>query len=345
MSIVTQGPDSDGATARPYPRIDRTRYGDWSRSEPVGPPARPRVGDGEHVCRMRPLGYVRRSRETRMDCERPMRFVCRTPSCGKVQHYRCRCSDELKCRDCSERARKLLVRLIIEGALLRDSGYWYMVTLTAPGDPGHQRYIPYKRGRHGECGCGDHGLSAGQWNRQESRWWNRLRTSLAREFGDLAYVSSVEVQSKRADAMLHRHALVWSPVPIPVGRAHELALRAGYGCSMQWQKPYSAASVANYVAKYITKSSGQRSEVPWEYEVVVPDTGEVLSVSRPATYRTWSKANRWGVTIQGLRSIMAAQARARARYLEELGQAIAEEAGSLAPVSAGHVHMAGAAPP
>lgn len=287
---------------------------------------RPRVGDVDHRHRMRPLGYVRRSQGTRMDCEQPMRFVCRTPACGHQAYARCKCADELKCPDCAERNQKLLVRLIVEGHGRRGAaGHWYMVTLTAPGDPEHRKFIPGKRGNHGPCSCGQHGLTPGEWNALESKWWNRLRTALVREFGSLAYVGTVEVQEERVDHMLHRHLLVWSPVPIPIERAHELVQAAGYGCSMQWQKPYSAQSAAQYVAKYITKSSGRRFTVPWEVSSLDQETGEISTVEKRATYRTWSKSNRWGVTMQGLRSIMAAQAQARAMYLRELAEMLADD--------------------
>jgi hypothetical protein len=273
-----------------------------------------------------------------------MRFVCRTPGCGHTAYARCKCSDELKCPDCAERQRKLLVRLIQEGASQRVGGFWYMVTLTAPGDPEHTKFIPGKRGNHGACSCGQHGLNRGEWNALESKWWNRMRTYLAREVGTVAYVGSVEVQEKRQ--ALHRHLLLWTSEPVSITRAQELALRAGYGCSIQWQKPYSAESAANYVAKYITKSSGQRGNVPWQISTVDEETGEIRSKGKRATYRTWSRSQKWGVTMKGLRELMATQARARARYLEELAQLLDDEkAGSLALETAGGVHMAGAAPP
>ncbi len=206
-------------------------------------------------------------------------------------------------------------------------GYWYMATFTPPGDPEHSMFIPGKRGKHGPCNCGKHGLSKGQWNAQESACWNRLRTALSRQAaGGLAYVSSVEVQegAHRADGigrdMLHRHALIWSPAPLSVTEVHGLALSAGYGCSIQWQRPYSGNSAAHYVAKYITKSAGQRGTVPWEVTHVNEHTGEITARGKRATYRTWSRSQKWGVSIQELRDHMAAQARNRARYLDELAQ-------------------------
>lgn len=205
------------------------------------------------------------------------------------------------------------------------AGHWYMATFAPPGDPIHTRFIPGKRGNHGACQCGQHGLTKGEWNAQESKCWNRLRLSLSREArGGLQYVSSVEVQDgkRRRDGqgrmMLHRHALIWSSVPIPMERVQALALAAGYGCSLQWQRPYSGVTAANYVAKYITKSAGHRGDVPWEVLEVDQETGEIESVGKRATYRTWTRSQKWGVSVQELREHMAVQARARANYLREL---------------------------
>jgi len=270
-----------------------------------------------------------------VDCDQPMRFVCRRPSCEYVAHSRCRCADERKCGDCSERQRKLLVRLIMEGSSQRVGGHWYMATFTAPGDPVHKHVIPGRRGFHGWCDCGKHGMTPGEWNAQESKCWNRLRTALTREFGALQYVGTVEVQGKRRDKMLHRHVLVWSPVVVPMLRVHALAQQAGYGCSIQWEVPRSAQGAASYVAKYITKSSGQREEVPWEVTTVDMSTGELLSDSRRATYRTWSRSQRWGVTMGGLREVMSRQAAARARYFAELENLLAQEPAGLPDQTAG----------
>lgn len=213
-------------------------------------------------------------------------------------------------------------------------GYWYMATFTAPGAPEHNRFVPGKRGNHGPCNCGQHGLTMGQWNRQESACWNRLRLSLSRlAEGGVQYVTSVEVQEKRADKMLHRHGLIWSPKPLAIHDVQALALRAGYGCSIQWQRPYSGTSAANYVAKYITKSAGQRSSIPWQETRIDHDTGEVTLVGKRATYRTWSRSQRWGVSIQELRDLMATQARARAHYLAELEDALAADHAQQTPVA------------
>ena len=84
----------------------------------------------------------------------------------------------------------------------------------------------------------------------------------------------------------------------------------------------SVDKAARYISKYVTKSSGQRSVVPWER--LDPETGELVGAR--ATYRLWSSSRTWGVTMREIKSTQAAQARARALYVRELGELLAQDA-------------------
>ena len=55
--------------------------------------------------------------------------------------------------------------------------------------------------------------------------------------------------------------------------------------------------------KYVTKSSGERKNVPWRADVVDQETGEVRRMDTIPTFRTWSASQSWGYTLKGLREI------------------------------------------
>lgn len=294
----------------------------------------PRVGDCSH--RMRVVGSVHQGTATRLDCERPLRAVCRD-GCGHQEFWRC---DSYGCGPCGDLKRRRLHRLVDNGAAIHLSNGFlgYFLTLTAPGSQDHRRWYQGKRPRERqECGCHRHGMTDGVWNAQESKCWNRLRTALTRD-REVIFAGAVETQHR---GMLHRHVLLFSDREMLHEEVQALALAAGYGCVLDLEPVKSVEKAARYIAKYVTKSSGERFAVPWER--VDPETGEL--VGKRATYRLWSSSRRWGITMREIRAVQSAQARARARYLSELQALLASEAGSLAPESAGHVHMTGLAPP
>lgn len=289
---------------------------------------------------MRVVGYVRPGQGTRTDCLQPLRAVCDN-GCGHESFWRCDCSSDARCGLCSERKRKLLARLIEGGTVDRQgSGYTYFLTLTAPGNAPHKRWVQGKQGKpRPVCHCHAGALHLSEWNPGESACWNRLRLALNRlTDGSLTYVGAVEVQKRGA---LHRHLVLHVDRPLLPEEVQVLALAAGYGCVYDLQVLTNPGQVAHYVSKYVTKSAGAREEVPWLADVVDKDTGEIRAMLTAATFRTWSAAQSWGYTMKGLRAVMRAQAEARGRYLRELAEALAEEAGSLASESAGHVHMTG----
>jgi hypothetical protein len=294
--------------------------------------------------RLRVVGYVRPGSGTRIDCLQPLRVVCDL-GCGYETFWRCGCSADVRCSSCAERNRRLLARIIDHGITDRlGAGYTYFLTLTAPGSTTHRQW---RQGRGGadrpSCECHDNGRSLGEWNAGESACWNRLRLALSRVVeGSLTYVGSVEVQERGA---LHRHVVLNVDRVLLPEEVQVLALAAGYGCVYDLQVINSAQKAAWYISKYVTKSAGARSEVPWVADVVDESTGEIRAMRTTATFRTWSAAQSWGFTMKGLREIAKVQAQARARYLEELAQLLVEDqAGSLAPETAGHVHMAEPAP-
>lgn len=301
MSILTQVADSDR------------------------PSLRQRVGDCTH--RMRVVGTVRSGVGTRTDCEQPLRAVCTLPGCEEVQFWRC---DTYGCGPCGELKRRRLARIVEDGSSihLANGMVGYFLTLTAPGENEHRRWVQGKlRGRpRVACSCHEHGFSDGLWNAQESACWNRLRTALARD-REVIFMGAVETQKR---GMLHRHVMLFVHDVLTHEEVQALALAAGYGCIVDLEPVRSSRKAARYISKYVTKSSGDRSVIPWER--VDMATGEISG--KRATYRLWSSSRRWGVTMKELKEAQAAQSRARARYLAEFAQLVADDGAESPPLVA-----------
>lgn len=282
-----------------------------------------RVGTGHHDCsdrRMLVVGGVRGGIDVLANCVRPLRAVCRT--CDAVEYWRC---DSYTCGPCGETKRRRLQRLIEDGSAshVGNGLYGYFVTLTAPGERDHLRWYQGKRpASRPVCSCHEHGMSAGLWNAQESACWNRLRTALARG-RLLVYAGAVETQER---GLLHRHLVVFTDEPLTYSEVQSLALAAGYGCVVDVERLDSPAKAGRYVAKYVTKSSTDRPEVPWSVVALDEETGELLEETASATFRLWSSSRTWGVTMREIRDTARAQARARARYLREFAAMVAEDA-------------------
>lgn len=128
-----------------------------------------------------------------------------------------------------------------------------------------------------------------------------------------AYFRATEVQDRGA---LHFHVLLAFPdgavlPPWVVDALRELAIGYGFGHELDLQAADPIRSM-HYVAKYVTKSSGARQNVPWvgkEGFTADSVTGEVFTYrSRRASYRTWSasraEARRWHRTM---RDVVTAQ--------------------------------------
>ena len=291
-----------------------------SDSEPVSRPGAATRSSGTCPHRgVRVVGQVRRSPGTRMDCDKPLRVVC--GECGETTYWPC---DTYGCPECGEKKRRRLTQVVDMGAsshLANGLRGWF-VTLTAPGRKDHLRWYQGQRpARRPSCECHRHGRSDGQWNAQEAKCWNRLRTAWARR-QDVTFIGSVETQVR---GMLHRHVVVFTDGHVGHEDLQALALAAGYGCVLDVQELTTAKEVARYVAKYVTKSSADRPNVPWVATVVDEATGEVRDMHTRATYRTWSSSRDWGVTMKQLRAVAAAQAQARARHLEVLAEVLAAD--------------------
>lgn len=266
--------------------------------------------DGSH--RMRVVGYLRGPRPHGLPCLQPLRVVCRHPGCAAETAIRCNGHRQSRCAPCASRYRARLSRLAQHGILAREgSGAAGMLTVTAPGVEGHSEFIPGRPGDHGPCGCwkaARDGLE--RWNPSAAARWNHLRTLLDREYPGMVYVRAAEVQKRGA---LHFHVLLWSPKPVVLQRMRELAMRAGFGCSVDWA-PCDPGSRrwAYYLAKYITKSTDERDHVPWKVERLNKRTGEIRLMHSTATFRTWSSSRDWGLTMKQIREALRAAAQRQA---------------------------------
>jgi hypothetical protein len=112
---------------------------------------------------------------------------------------------------------------------------------------------------------------------------------------------------------LHHHFLVRSKVPLSDAWVRQAAVDAGYGCQSDLKaiEPGSR-DVARYVAKYVTKATDQREEVPWRGDAVDTDSGEVTPALVAATYRTWSCSRGFGRTMADIRADAALYGRLKA---------------------------------
>lgn len=278
------------------------------------------TSDGAHTFRV--AGYGSRSKNTRTDCQQPLRAVCTL--CAHTVWWRCDCSSPTKCPDCSERRRKALARLVDLGTSQRiGNGHTYFLTLNGPGEKDHAKWVQGWRQKDGPrpaCNCHHTFLtmSKGDWNAQESACWNRLRTALSRVASGMTYIGAVEVQKR---GVLHRHVVLHTETPLTPAQVGDLALRAGYGCVHDLEPIRDAAKAAWYVSKYVTKSAGDRGTLPWRADVADETTGELVRMDTVPTFRTWSAAQSWGYTLKGLRDIARMQARARAEHLKALADA------------------------
>jgi hypothetical protein len=177
----------------------------------------------------------------------------------------------------------------------------YLLTLTAPSEKDHSRFIPGRAGYRPGCRCRIASLAA--WNAQASACWNRLRTALADTY-DLAYFRAVEVQDgKRSLGLtdprfaLHHHVLLTTTEPVDAGRLHDLVTAAGYGCVMDLEHLVPGSrKAARYVSKYVTKACDQKGEVAWYRDIVNRETGEITEQTE-AKFRTWSMSRNWGITM------------------------------------------------
>ncbi|RYX77954.1 hypothetical protein EON69_01205 [bacterium] len=115
--------------------------------------------------------------------------------------------------------------------------------------------------------------------------------------------------------MIHLHVIVWSPGrKITAPAVQPLALAAGFGCNVKvTHAGDDVARFARYVTKYVTKSTDDRVDCPWE--VLDLETGELREV--PATYKTWSQSLGFGCRMKDHVEAIAAERRRRAESLRD----------------------------
>jgi len=266
---------------------------------------------------MRVVGSVRPGPGSRVDCDRPLRVVCR--DCDHLEFWKC---DTYGCEFCAPAKRRRLERLVHDGSLHQsDTGLrGYFLTLTAPGTDDHLRWYQGRRpASRPVCECHRHGQTLGMWNAGESACWNRLRTALSRT-GVFQFVGAVETQKRGA---LHRHVVLFTDQVLDHAEVQRQAMSAGYGCVLDIEYLDSPKKAAKYLSKYVPKASVDRAVVPWSVQVIDTETGEITEDGKRPTYRLWSSSRHWGVTMKEIRSVAAAQARQRAMYLRELDELLA----------------------
>lgn len=245
--------------------------------------------------RVRVVGYLRGPVPDGLDCESPLHAVVSDAEAGTVTHeaWRCRNHRQSRCRPCATRYRRRVQSVAADG-LYRDGGFFYLLTLTAPGSSEH--YLPSGK----RCPCTPMGgVDLGQWNPTAGKRWNHFLVLVERKYlVRPVYFRAAETQERGA---LHHHVLVWSPRKLSVRTVRSLAIAAGYGHEVDLQHlERGSRKAAYYVSKYVTKSADERDLVPWVGQVVDEESGEVTEGMVPATFRTWSSSRSWGKSMREL---------------------------------------------
>lgn len=283
-----------------------------------GPSRTGRCADGRHRMHCPPG----KPRPAPIDgCDRPVLLEC--GHCDHSTVVRCR-SSRSRCGPCSTRYRRNVTRVARSGVTLLP-GRDYSLTLTALGAQAHA--LP---GRTILCPCSARLLldevDIAAWNGAAVHNWNRLHQALERRLGvTIKYFKAVEVQKRGA---LHLHVLirVESPCEIRVSAVRALAIRHGFGHSVDLQK-VTDNRAAWYVSKYVTKCADERELVPYLHR----KTGEL----GPGRWRAWTSSRVWGESMASVRASQAAWVRERterrtqgAESTESIG-ACGGEAGAL----------------
>lgn len=285
---------------------------------------------------MRVVGYLRGPRPDGVDCERPMLVVCQ--HCPRRDVWACSGSRASRCRPCSGRYRRRVQSVAIEG-MRRPGGFYYFLTLTAPGETVH--HLPSGK----RCRCTPPGgVDLQTWNPSASTRWNHLLVLIEREYSVRPrYFRVVETQQRGA---LHLHVLMWSPRKMTQKRLQTLGIRAGFGHSTVLDPIENAEGAAAYVTKdvmrvggYVSKSADTRDLVPWRAEYVDHTTGEVKIGRTFARYRTWSQSRDWGTSM----ALIRRAAMDKAKQLQQLRDASVHSA--TVDVSASVPMTTGTSPP
>ncbi len=241
-------------------------------------------------------------------CERPVLLGC--SRCGLVVTVDCHSTRTVSCEPCGwayrERVRR--VARVYRSDLL-------MWTLTAPGRAGHKRQTVDGRWRDCDCWRGIVDDCDGAWNaslgerwsrlvnngvlRDPERFWWLLVTVEGRNGPreGLSYFRATEAQRR---GLLHLHVLVRTRpgvvvTPAMIEDLGRLAEGYGFGHVMDCQA-VEGPRAAGYVAKYVSKGSNDRPAVPW-----VREHHTFGRLAGRATFRTWTAARSWPLTMRSLR--------------------------------------------
>jgi hypothetical protein len=200
------------------------------------------------------------------------------------------------------------------------SGGLLLVTLTAPGKPGHKRNVggtlvraegaggkrhtQHEGGDWVRCDCAPDSFDLDDlaaWNARLGVRWNKLVNKRIRRLDPLwwmrgAYFKATEAQHRGA---LHVHVLVRVRAGVVVtdrmvDELQRAALAEGFGHVLDVEVVESHRA-AGYVAKYVSKGSNDRPDVPWSREHAT--FGRLRTT---ATYRTWTASRDWPWTMRGL---------------------------------------------
>lgn len=240
-------------------------------------------------------------------CENPNQLVCL--GCDAVVQMRCGRSSRTMCVPCSETYRRRVRRIFLSGWSDNPAERLGLLTLTAPGAREHS--LP----DGSTCPCTPaQGVHLPSWNASAGKGFNRFIQDLRRSFGDIEYCRAAEVQKRGA---LHFHVLfrasssssarrLWAKpgksIDSPLRR---LAMKHGFGHEVDLQVVRSEGA-ASYCAKYVSKSSADRDQLPW----LDLRTGE-LGTGAPR-YRPWSSSRSWSsLTMKAIKAEQAAWVRAQ----------------------------------
>lgn len=270
--------------------------------------ASPSVTDESPVVQprhVRVLGYLRGPRPDGMDCDRPLHVQVSDAHGEHFEVWRCSNHRQSKCGPCATRYRRRVESVAAEGLWKRE-GFYYLLTLTAPGAREHR--MPSGK----VCPCTPAGgVDLARWNAGAGRLWNRMLTAIERQYlVRPTYFRAAEVQDRGA---IHHHVLLWSPRKLAERTLRKLAMLAGYGHEVDLQRlTPGSRKAAFYVSKYVAKSADSRDEVPWWGSWADQETGELLEGHTVATFRTWSQSRKWGTSMAAIRDV------ARVKYLERV---------------------------
>lgn len=266
--------------------------------------------------RVRFLAYLRGWRIPGLDCHMPMLMSVSGDGGGVHREiWFCQSTKSAQCKPCAARHRGR-VRAIAATGLARESAYRGFLTLTAPSHIGvHCLRKGCSRSdcSHAKCRCTPPGgVDLAQWNPMCAKNWNHFRTLLLAEYGvKVEFFAGREPQDgkRRKDRIgrgaLHMHVLVSSPVVLSKNTLRRLAMRAGFGHSLDLERlrPGSAAAAAyvTKMGKYVSKGCNDRSEVPWRV-LVADDDGDLYEMHTAPTYRAWSQSAKWGTSMRELKA-------------------------------------------